>query len=105
MEDKGGDWVSYREALEHAHAIATASARTAGLIFGIGDYTPELGVDPDLLLDRQDEIFYYEKKAVVTAAKAAGLHTIDNAYPRIWSKDDGEQVIAEVEAPVRRKNE
>ncbi len=59
-------------ALEYALEIATASPRMAGLIFGIADYTAELGGDPDLLLDRQNEMFYYEKKATVTAAKAVG---------------------------------
>jgi citrate lyase beta subunit len=92
-------------ALEHAYGIATASERMAGLIFGIADYTAELGGDPDLLLDRQNEIFYYEKKAVVTAAKAAGLHAIDNVYLRIWRKDDNKEVINEVEEGLRRKND
>ncbi len=92
-------------ALEHAYEIGTASPRMAGLIFGIADYTAELGGDPDLLLDRQNEIFYYEKKAVVTAAKAAGLHAIDNVYLRIWRKDDTPAVVAEVEERLRRKNE
>jgi len=92
-------------ALEHAYEIATASERMAGLIFGIADYAAELGADPDLLLDRQNEIFYYEKKAVVTAAKAAGLHAIDNVYLRIWRKDDGQEVINGVEEGLRRKNE
>lgn len=92
-------------ALVHAYEIATASERMAGLIFGIADYTAELGGDPESLLDRQNEIYYYEKKAVVTAAKAVGLHAIDNVYLRIWRKNDGEDVVSEVEAGLRKKNE
>lgn len=92
-------------ALIHAYEIATASPRMAGLIFGIADYAAELGVDPDLLLDRQNEIFYYEKKAVVTAAKAAGLHAIDNVYLRIWRKDDPPEVVKQIDEGLRRKNE
>ncbi len=92
-------------ALEHAYEIATASPRMAGLIFGIADYAAELGADPDLLLDRQNEIFYYEKKATVTAAKAAGLHAIDNVYLRIWRKDDSPDLANQIDEGLRRKNE
>ena len=77
----------------------------AGLIFGIADYAAELGADPDLLLDRQNEVFYYEKKATVTAAKAAGLHAIDNVYLKIWRKDDPPEVMKQVDEGLRRKNE
>lgn len=92
-------------ALEHAFEIATASPRMAGLIFGIADYTAELGGDPDLLLDRQNEMFYYEKKATVTAAKAAGLHAIDNVYLIIWRKDDSPETVKRIDEGLRRKNE
>ena len=92
-------------ALEHAFEIAMASPRMAGLIFGIADYTAELGGDPDLLLDRQNEIFYYEKKATVTAAKAAGLHAIDNVYLIIWRKDDSPETVKRIDEGLRRKNE
>jgi citrate lyase beta subunit len=43
--------------------MAKASPRMAGLIFGIADYTAELGVDPSACLDAQNEVFYYEKKS------------------------------------------
>ncbi len=92
-------------ALEYAFEIATASPRMAGLIFGIADYTAELGCDPDLLLDRQNEMFYYEKKATVTAAKAAGLHAIDNVYLRIWRKDDSPETVKTIDEGLRKKNE
>ncbi|MCH8029194.1 MAG: hypothetical protein IH874_04600 [Candidatus Dadabacteria bacterium] len=91
-------------ALVRAHEIATSSPRMVGLIFGIADYTAELGVDPDLMLDGQNDYFYYEKKAVVTAAKAAGLHAIDNVYLRIWRKSDTPETVEEVEKGLRSKN-
>ncbi|MEE9252410.1 MAG: aldolase/citrate lyase family protein [Thermodesulfobacteriota bacterium] len=91
-------------ALVRAHEIATSSPRMVGLIFGIADYTAELGVDPDLMLDGQNDYFYYEKKAVVTAAKAAGLHAIDNVYLRIWRKSDTPETVEEVERGLRSKN-
>lgn len=92
-------------ALVHAYEIATASPRMVGLIFGIADYTAELGADPDLMLEEQNKYFYYEKKAVVTAAKAAGLHAIDNVYLRIWRKNDDPETIRQIEEGLRRKNE
>ncbi|WP_462137036.1 HpcH/HpaI aldolase/citrate lyase family protein [Candidatus Mycalebacterium sp.] len=90
-------------AVKYAYEIATASPRMAGLVFGIADYAAELGLDPDLLLERQNEVFYYEKKAVVTAAKAAGLHAIDNVYLRIWRKDAKPETIKEIEKGLEKK--
>ena len=92
-------------ALEYAFDMAKASQRMAGLIFGIADYTAELGVDPRACLDGQNEVFYYEKKAVITAAKAAGLHAIDNVYLGLWRKDDAPEQIKKVEEGLRRKVE
>ena len=90
-------------ALESALEMAKASPRRAGLIFGIADYTAELGVDPSACLDIQNEVFYYEKKAVITAAKAAGLHAIDNVYLGLWRKDDSPERVKEVEDGLRKK--
>lgn len=92
------------KALVHAYEIATASPRMAGLIFGIADYAAELGVDPDLLLDQQNKVFHYEKKAVITAAKAAGLHAIDNVYLKIWRKNDPEEVKMKIDKGLKEKN-
>ena len=92
-------------ALEYAFDMAKASSRMAGLIFGIADYTAELGVDPSACLDAQNEVFYYEKKAVITAAKAAGLHAIDNVYLGLWRKDDSPEQVKKVEEGLRKKVE
>jgi citrate lyase beta subunit len=63
-------------AILNAHAIATASPRMAGLIFGIADFAATLGIRD--IVDDQNINFLYAKQAVVIAAKAAGLHAIDN---------------------------
>ncbi|MGQ0793441.1 MAG: HpcH/HpaI aldolase/citrate lyase family protein [Deltaproteobacteria bacterium] len=91
-------------ALIRAYEIAVASPRMAGLIFGIADYTAELGSDSDLYSDRENEIFYYEKKAVITAAKAAGIHAIDNVYFRLWRSGDSPETVAAAQEGLRMKN-
>ncbi len=91
-------------ALAHAYQIATASPRTVGLVFGIADYAAELGVDPSALLKRQNELFHYEKKAVVTAAKAAGLHAVNNVYLRLWGRDTPPEEIEEIRRGLEYKN-
>ena len=51
----------------------------------------------------QNEVFYYEKKAVITAAKAAGLHAIDNVYLGLWRKDDSPERVKELKTDLERK--
>ena len=71
-------------ALIHAYEIATASDRMCGLVFGIADYAANLGIRE--IVENQNQNFHYSKQAVVVAAKAAGLHAIDNVYLRLWRK-------------------
>ena len=66
-------------ALIKAYDIATASDRMAGLVFGIADFAANLGIRE--IVENQNQNFHYSKQAVVVAAKAAGLHAIDNVYP------------------------
>ncbi len=73
-------------ALIKAYEIATASDRMAGLIFGIADYAANLGIRE--IVENQNQNFHYSKQAVVVAAKAAGLHAVDNVYLRLWRKED-----------------
>ena len=40
---------------------------------------------------------------MITAAKAAGLHAIDNVYLGLWRKDDTPERIKEVEDGLRKK--
>lgn len=89
-------------ALVKAYEIATASDRMAGLIFGIADFAATLGVRE--IVKDQNLNFLYAKQAVVVAAKAAGLHAIDNVYLQLWRKEDSPAKIAEIEQELRAKN-
>jgi citrate lyase beta subunit len=40
----------------------------------------------------------------VVAAKAAGLHAIDNVYLRLWRKEDSPAKVAELQRGLREKN-
>ncbi len=90
------------QAILNAYAIATASDRMAGLIFGIADFAATLGIRE--VVKDQNINFLYSKQAVVVAAKAAGLHAVDNVYLPLWRKNDPEEKIKEIEAGLRDKN-
>ena len=89
-------------AIVNAYPIATASPRMAGLIFGIADFSATLGVRE--MVDGQNTNFHYAKQATVVAAKAAGLHAIDNAYLRLVRKDTTPEEAQVIEAGLREKN-
>jgi len=91
------------QAIVKAYDIAIASPRMAGLIFGIADFAATLGIRE--VVKNQNINFLYSKQAVVVAAKAAGLHAIDNVYLPLWRKEDSKEKIAELEAGLREKNE
>ncbi|MDO8612589.1 MAG: CoA ester lyase [Dehalococcoidia bacterium] len=88
--------------LTNAYQIATASDRMAGLIFGIADFGAAMGVRE--LVDDQNRNFHYAKQATVVAAKAAGLHAVDNAYLRIVRKDTTPEEARAIEQGLRQKN-
>ena len=90
-------------ALIKAYDIATASDRMAGLIFGIADFAANLGIRE--IVEDQNRNFHYSKQAVVIAAKAAGLHAIDNVFLRLMRKDDPPERIAEMQTRLREKND
>ena len=90
-------------ALVNAYAIATASDRMAGLIFGIADFASAMGV-PEMV-ENQNRNFHYAKQAVAVAAKAAGLHAIDNAWLRLWRKDTAPEELKETQRGLREKCE
>lgn len=109
--EKQGKWksrvqieslIEIPQAVVKAYDIATASDRMAGLIFGIADFAATLGIRE--IVKNQNINFHYSKQAVVVAAKAAGLHAIDNVYLPLWRKDDPPEKIAEIEAGLREKN-
>jgi citrate lyase subunit beta/citryl-CoA lyase len=90
------------QAVVKAYDIATASPRMAGLIFGIADFAATLGIRE--VVKNQNINFLYSKQAVVVAAKAAGLHAVDNVYLPLWRKEDSPEKVAEIEAGLREKN-
>ena len=89
-------------ALIKAYEIATASDRMCGLVFGIADYAANLGIRE--IVENQNQNFHYSKQAVVVAAKAAGLHAIDNVYLRLWRNTDSPERVKELQAGLREKN-
>ena len=89
-------------ALVRAYDIATASDRMCGLVFGIADFAANMGVRE--IVDNQNQNFHYAKQATVVAAKAAGLHAIDNVYLRLWRNNDSPERIAELQKGLREKN-
>lgn len=86
----------------NAPAIATASPRMAGLIFGIADFAATLGIRD--AVEGQNLNFLYAKQAIVIAAKAAGLHAIDSVYLKLHRKTDGPERVREIEDGLREKN-
>ncbi len=89
-------------ALVRAYDIATASDRMCGLVFGIADFAANMGVRE--IVDNQNQNFHYAKQATVVAAKAAGLHAVDNVYLRLWRNSDSPERIAELQKGLREKN-
>jgi citrate lyase subunit beta/citryl-CoA lyase len=90
------------QALINAYEIATASDRMCGLVFGIADFAANIGVRE--IVENQNENFHYAKHATVVAAKAAGLHAVDNVYLRLWRKEDSAERVAELQRGLREKN-
>lgn len=89
-------------ALVKAYDIATASPRMCGLIFGIADLAANLGIRE--IVENQNQNFHYAKQSMVVAAKAAGLHAIDNVYLRLVRKDDPPEQAKKIEQGLREKN-
>ncbi len=89
-------------AVINAYKIATASPRMAGLIFGIADFSASMGVRE--MIDNQNRNFHYAKQATVVAAKAAGLHAIDNAFLRLIRPDTPADEAALIKEQLREKN-
>ncbi len=90
-------------AVVNAYSIATASSRMAGLIFGIADFSATMGVRE--MIDNQNRNFHYAKQATAVAAKAAGLHAIDNAFLRLIRKDTPESEAEVIRQQLREKSE
>ncbi|MEX0750230.1 MAG: CoA ester lyase [Dehalococcoidia bacterium] len=111
LEDQGG-WTTHVQiealietplAVVNAYKIATSSQRMAGLIFGIADFSASMGVRE--MIDNQNQNFHYAKQATVVAAKAAGLHAVDNAFLRLVRPDTQADEAQKIYAQLRKKNE
>ena len=89
-------------AVVNAYKIAAASDRMVGLIFGIADFAASIGVRENV--EGQNQNFHYAKQATVVAAKAAGLHAVDNAWLRLVRKDTSEEEAKEIYEGLRQKN-
>lgn len=87
----------------NAYEIATSSDRMVGLIFGIADFAAAMGVRDNVT--NQNINFLYAKQHVIVAAKAAGLHAIDNGYMRIWRADSPQDEIEDIKRGLREKSE
>ena len=90
------------QALVKAYDIATASDRMCGLVFGIADFAANLGIRE--IVENQNQNFHYAKQSMVVAAKAAGLHAVDNVFLRLWRANDAPERIAELQKGLRDKN-
>jgi citrate lyase subunit beta / citryl-CoA lyase len=90
------------QALVKAYEIATASERMCGLVFGIADFAAGIGVRE--IVENQNQNFHYAKQATVVAAKAAGLHAVDNVFLRLWRSDDTPERVKELQRGLREKN-
>jgi len=91
------------QSLVKAYEIATASERMCGLVFGIADLAANLGIRE--IVENQNQNFHYAKQSMVVAAKAAGLHAVDNVYLRLWRKEDAPERVAELQRGLREKNQ
>ena len=89
-------------AVINAYQIASASDRMAGLIFGIADFAASMGVRENV--ENQNQNFHYAKQATVVAAKAAGLHAVDNAWLRLVRKDTSPEEAEVIYDGLRQKN-
>ena len=90
-------------AVVNAYQIATASNRMAGLIFGIADFASAMGIKENV--ENQNVNFHYAKQATVVAAKAAGLHAIDNAWLKLWRNDTPKEEVEAIQIAMQHKNE
>ncbi len=75
----------------------------AGLIFGIADFASAMGVKENV--ENQNVNFHYAKQATVVAAKAAGLHAVDNAWLKLGRNDMPLEEIDKIQASMKDKNE
>ncbi|WP_144095935.1 HpcH/HpaI aldolase/citrate lyase family protein [Croceicoccus sediminis] len=76
--------------LVNAVSIADAGPRVVGLMFGAEDYALDLNLGTSRVKEAADLL--YARSALVVAATAAGILSIDGVYPNL---DDPEGLIAD----------
>lgn len=78
------------EALNSVEAIAAASPRLEGLIFGMGDYAASQGMRVSGVGETDDypgDLFHYHRNRVAIAARAGGLDAVDGPYADFRNPD------------------
>jgi len=87
------------EAIENIKEIAAASERNIALHFGVGDYMRSSSTDgqdgfgePRFI---QGDLWHYERKRLMIAAKMNGLYAIDGPYPYIKNAEGYNKVAKE----------
>ena len=87
------------EAVENIKEIAACSDRNIALHFGIGDYRRSSGTagqdgfgEPRYI---QGDMWHYERKRLVIAARMNGLYAIDGPYPYIKNEKGYKHVARE----------
>jgi citrate lyase subunit beta/citryl-CoA lyase len=71
--------------LLNAYAIASSSPRVCGLMFGAEDFSRELGLPLRRLMEARDLI--YARSAIVTAAAAAHVQSVDGVWTDLADPD------------------
>lgn len=78
------------EALNSVEAIAAASPRLEGLIFGMGDYAASQGMRVSGVGETDDypgDLFHYHRNRMAIAARAGGLDAVDGPYADFRNPD------------------
>lgn len=79
-------------AIINAPAIASADPRVAGVMFGAEDYALDLGLGT--VRKREAAELTYARSAIVNAAAAAGVDSVDGVFPDL---DDPEGMLADIQ--------
>ena len=87
------------EAIANIKEIAAASPRNIAMHFGVGDYMRSSGTDGRDSFGEprhiQGDIWHYERKQLVIAARVNHLYAVDGPYPYIKNADGYKAVAKE----------
>jgi citrate lyase subunit beta/citryl-CoA lyase len=71
------------EAIMRVEEIAAASPRLEALVFGMGDFSASLGIDPRAIAGDSDypgDIWHYARCKMIVAARSHGLDAVDGPF-------------------------